>query len=83
MCLDDNQEIEMATVLADTEWKFECKAECPASTGTDLLAEAMEGRVEPKLFREIRRLGKFYLETAFDYELYRWDIVLLSVDWRL
>ena len=71
MCLDDNQEIEMATVLADTEWKFECRAECPACTETDILADAMEGRVEPQLFREIRKLGKFYLETAFDYDLYR------------
>merc|ERR1712154_620013 len=33
----------------------------------------MEGRVEPQLFREIRKLGKFYLETAFDYDLYRVD----------
>ena len=71
MCLDDNHEIETATVLGDTEQMFEYKTKDPACLKTDILAEAMEGRVEPKIFKEIKKLGKFYLETAFDYNLYR------------
>ena len=71
MCLDDNHEIETASVLGDTEQMFEYKARDPACLKTDILAEAMEGRVEPAVFKEIKKLGKFYLETAFDYDLYR------------
>ena len=72
MCLDDNHEIETASVLGDTEQMFEYKSRDPACLQTDILAEAMEGRVEPKVFKEIKKLGKFYLETAFDYDLYRY-----------
>ena len=75
LCLDDNHEIETASVLAaDTEQMFEFKSRDPACLQTDILAEAMEGRVEPQVFKEIRKLGKFYLETAFDYDLYRSEI---------
>ena len=74
MCLDDNHEIETVSVIGDTEQMFEYKSCDPACLKTDILAEAMEGRVEPAVFKEIKKLGKFYLETAFDYDLYRYWI---------
>ena len=69
LCLDDNYELESATVLPDRA--MEVSLTEPLCVRTDVLREAQHGNGMPEVFKQIKKLGTFYLETAFHYNIYR------------
>ena len=69
MCLDDNFELDSATVLPDRAMEVSLME--PLCVRTDILNQAQHGNGLPEVYKQIRKLGTFYLETAFHYNIYR------------
>ena len=70
ICLDDNYEMESAIVVPDRMFEYSSEKD-PACIKTDILQLAQQGQIVPEAFRQIKNLGIFYLETAFQYNLFR------------
>ena len=44
----------------------------PLCIKTDILKQAQQGNVASDAIKQIRRLGTFYLETAFQYNIFKY-----------
>ena len=53
--------------------ELECRMDIPACARENLLEGVRAGKVEPRLFQQMARLGLFYLEEAFSICLYQVD----------
>ena len=64
-----SRELESVRVVGGQE--LECRMEIPACARENLLEGVQAGKVEPRLFQQMARLGLFYLEEAFSVCLYQ------------
>ena len=48
----------------------------PLCIKTDILKQAQQGNVASDAIKQIRRLGTFYLETAFQYNIFKYGLSL-------
>ena len=73
LCFDDNHELDTVQNCGSVGGPFECKINIPACVKADLLEQVRSGIVKREQFIQMKKLGKFYLENAFQYNFYELD----------